>query len=215
MNAFANLFKLFVDGGPIIMSLILICLLVATFIIIERFLYLNRIKINDEKVIDRLSSAIKKGNYDEALAICENAPSPVTNLMVAGIKYKEESEHQIQEAIKDAASLEIPKLEKYLTTLGTIANISTLLGLLGTVQGNMEAFGIIGAKSALGSMEMLATGISKALITTAFGLIVSIPATIFYNHLTNNVNNIILKLETQANELMSILKKGKKVQIKE
>ncbi|HNZ26944.1 MAG TPA: MotA/TolQ/ExbB proton channel family protein [Spirochaetota bacterium] len=206
---FANLFKLFIDGGPVIMSCILICSIVAVVIIIEKFMYINKITKKEEKVIERLSSAINAARYDEALAICDNSPSPVTNMMKAGIKRKDYPEIYIKEAIRDAGSLEIPKLERFLTTLGTIANISTLLGLLGTVQGNMEAFGLIGSKSALGSMEMLAGGISKALLTTAFGLIVSIPTTIFYNYLTNKVNNMILKMETQANELVLVLLRKK------
>ncbi len=205
---------LLVKGGPVIMSCILLCGIIATFIVIERLLYLRKIKKNDDQLLARISSAIDKGFFDEALAICENYPSPVTNLMKAGIKHKDYNEQQIQEVIKSSANLEIPKLEKYLTTLGTIANIATLLGLLGTVLGNMNAFGVIGQKSAIGNMEILATGISQALLTTAFGLIVAIPATIFYNYLTTEVNNIILSLETRANELVLILVQKKNQQAK-
>jgi len=207
MNILSKGIKLLIQGGPVIMSLILLCGIIATFIIIERLLYLKKIKKNDEQLLNRIGNAIKKGFFDEALSICENNPSPVTNLMKAGIKHKDYSEQKIQEVIKSSANLEIPKLEKYLTTLGTIANISTLLGLLGTVLGNMNAFGVIGQNSAIGNMGLLATGISQALLTTAFGLIVAIPTTIFYNYLTTKVNNIILSLETRANELVLILVK--------
>ncbi len=209
MELFQKILKLFVDGGPIIMSAILLASFITVIIIIERILYFKKIAINEEKIIERLNSAINNEHYDEALTICETAPSPVTNLMKAGIKYRNYSEHYIQDAIKDAASLEIPKLEKNLTTLGTIASVAPLLGLLGTVIGNMEAFGLIGSKSALGSMEILAGGIAKALLTTAFGLSVAIPASIFYNYLTNKANNIILTLETRVNELVLVLKKKK------
>lgn len=211
MNVFEQIIKLFFDGGPVIMSLITICSFISIFIIVERFLYLKKIDKNDEKIIERLSSAISNHRYDEALAICDTSPSPVTNMMKAGIKHRNYSENQIQEAIKSAATLEIPKLEKYLTALGTIANISTLLGLLGTVLGNMEAFGLIGTKSAIGNMELLAGGIAKALLTTAYGLIVSIPSSIFYNYFTAKVNNMILTMETQANELVLLLVKNSNV----
>ncbi len=203
------LFKLFVDGGIVIMSVIFACSIIALSIIIERFFYYKKISKNDEKIVERIVNAINHGRYDEALAICDNMPTPVTNLMKAGINHREFSDSQIQEYIKDAASLEIPKLEKFLTTLGTIASIAPLLGLLGTVTGNMEAFGVIGTGAGLGNMEQLAQGISKALLTTAFGLIVAIPATIFYNHLTNKVNNMILQLEIKANELVQLLLKRK------
>lgn len=206
---FDKILTLFIDGGPVIMGLIFLSSIIALVIIIERLLYFKKLNMDDEKIIERLTSAIDNGHYDEALTICDTAPSPVTNLMRAGIKHRDDSEHHIQDAIKDAASLEIPKLERFLTTLGTIANIAPLLGLLGTVIGNMEAFGLIGTKGALGSMEDLAGGISKALLTTAFGLSVAIPCAIFYNFLTNKVNNIILTLETKANELVLLLVKRK------
>ncbi len=209
MNIFEQAFKLFLNGGPIIMGLILLCSFVATFIIAERILYYKKIKDSDNKIIEKLSNAINKGRYDEALAICDTSPTPVTALMKAGIKHREYNENQIQESIKNAANIEIPKLEKYLTTLGTIANVSTLLGLLGTVLGNMEALGVIGSQSLIGKTELLANGISQALLTTAFGLIVAIPTTIFYNYLTNKVNNMILSVETEVNELVLLLIKGK------
>jgi biopolymer transport protein ExbB len=206
---FQTVLNLFMDGGPVIMGLILISSFIGLLIIIERLIYFRRLNIHDEKIIERLNSVITKQRFDEALAICDTAPSPVTNLMKAGIKYRNYSEHQIQDAIKDAAAMEIPKLEKYLTTLGTIANIAPLLGLLGTVVGNMEAFGLIGSQAAIGNMELLAGGISKALLTTAFGLCVAIPASIFYNLLTNKVNNMILELEIKANELVLLLIRGR------
>ena len=209
MKFIEQLFKMFIDGGPLIMGCILLCSVIAVIIIIDRVLYLKKINKKDEKIIDRLTSAINGKRFDEALAICDTSPSPVTNMMKSGINHKDMPEHYIQEAIKGAANLEIPKLEKNLTALGTIANISTLLGLLGTVLGNMEAFGLIGSKGAIGSMEVLAGGIAKALLTTAFGLIVSIPTSIFYNYFTNKVNNMILTLETQANELVLVIVKGR------
>lgn len=209
MNIYEEAIKLFFSGGPVIMGCILLCSIAATFIIIERFLYYKKIKDSDNKIIEKLSNSINNGRYDEALAICDTAPTPVTTLMKAGIKHREYSENQIQESIKNAANIEIPKLEKYLTTLGTIANVSTLLGLLGTVIGNMQALGVIGSQSLIGKTELLANGISQALLTTAFGLIVAIPTTIFYNYLTNKVNNMILSVETQVNELVLLLIKGK------
>jgi len=210
MNIFNNsIVKFFIDGGPVIMFSILASSFVAVYIIVERFLYFKKISKNDEKIIERISSAIRNSHYDEAITICETVPTPVTNLMKAGLKNRKFSEQQVYDAIKDAATLEIPKLEKNMTILGTIASIAPLLGLLGTVIGNMEAFGLIGSKGALGSMEVLAGGIAKALITTAFGLSVAIPVTLFYNYLTNKINNFILALETKANELIKLLNSNK------
>lgn len=204
-----GLFQLFMDGGPVIMSAILLCSIVALTITIERFFYYKRISKNNDLIVKRIQNSINQNRYDEALAICDTIPSPVTDLMRAGIKHRNDSESQIQDAIQDAAGLEIPKLERFLTTLGSVASIAPLLGLLGTVMGNMETFGVIGAGVALGNMEQLAQGISKALLTTAFGLIVAIPATVVYNHYVNKVNNMILQLEIKANELVLLLLKQK------
>jgi biopolymer transport protein ExbB len=204
-----ELLKLYLSSGPVILTAIFIASVWAFIIIIERTIYLNRINLKDEKIVSRLGSAINNGHYDEALTICETKPSPLTNLMKAGIKHREYNDAQIQESIKDAAKIEINKLESRLTALGTIANVTPLLGLLGTVIGNMQAFGIIG-EGQIGNMEALAGGIAKALITTAFGLTVAIPASIFYNAFTSKVNNLIIMLELQANELVLVLSKSRK-----
>ena len=201
-----SIVKLFMDGGPFIMSAIFLCSIIALAITLERFFYYKKINLGADKLLARIAKAISMNRYEEVLVICDSKPSPVTSLVKAGIKHRKEGETRIQ----DAASLEIPKLEKFLTTLGSIASIAPLLGLLGTVMGNMETFGVIGAGASLGNMEQLAQGISKALLTTAFGLVVAIPTTVVYNHYTNKVNNMILKLESQANDLIQMLIKQEK-----
>ncbi len=205
-----SIVKLFMDGGPFIMSAIFLCSIIALAITLERFFYYKKISLGSDKLLARIAKVISMNRYEEVLVICESKPSPVTALVRAGIKHRKEGEARIQDAIQDAASLEIPKLEKFLTTLGSIASIAPLLGLLGTVMGNMETFGVIGAGASLGNMEQLAQGISKALLTTAFGLVVAIPTTVVYNHYTNKVNNMILKLESQANDLIQMLIKQEK-----
>jgi biopolymer transport protein ExbB len=106
-----------------------------------------------------------------------------------------------------AANLEIPQLERYLTSLGTIAHISPLLGLLGTVTGNIEAFGVLGELGQVGDPALLASGISEALLTTAAGIIVSVPAISLYNYLVAKANNIILRLENRVNDMVLLLGK--------
>ena len=198
------MFELLQKGG-IVMVFILLCSLVAAVIIIERLIYLRRIRIDEEKMINRLKVTLEQGHYNEALSICDNHPSPITNLMKVGIEHRTHPTHTIREAILDAASLETPKLERYLSALGTVAHISPLLGLLGTVTGNIKAFGVLGQFGAIGDPGLLAKGISEALITTAAGIIVSIPAIIFYNYLVNKVNHIILQMENRVNELVLVL----------
>ncbi len=194
-----------IQKGGVIMVFIILCSLIAAVVIIERLIYLRRIRVDEDKMISRLRSTLQKGHHDEALSICENNPSPITNLMKVGIENRRYPQHVIKETILDAASLETPRLERYLSALGTVAHITPLLGLLGTVTGNIKAFGVLGQFGAVGDPGVLAKGISEALITTAAGIIVSIPAIIFYNYLVNKVNHIILRMETRVNELVMML----------
>jgi biopolymer transport protein ExbB len=192
--------------GGVIMWIIALFSLIAAIIIIERLLYLRRIRTDEEKMINRLKSTLEKGHFDEALSICETNPSPITNLMRVGIEYREFPRETIREVILDAANQEVPKLERHLPALGTISYIAPLLGLLGTVIGNIEAFGVLGRFGVVGDPGLLAKGIAEALLTTAAGIVVAIPAVIFYNYLVSKVNHLIIRLENRVNELVLLLR---------
>ncbi|TFG58370.1 MAG: MotA/TolQ/ExbB proton channel family protein [Spirochaetales bacterium] len=192
--------------GGIVMWIILALSLAATVIIIERLLYLRRIRTDEETLLARLKATVQKGHFDEALNICESNPSPLANIMKTGLEYRHHEHAVIKDAVVDAASLEIPKLERYLPSLGTIAHIAPLLGLLGTVTGNIKAFGVLSSFGSMGDPALLSKGIAEALLTTAAGIVVSIPAIIFYNSLVTRVNHIIIRLENRANELLVMLK---------
>jgi biopolymer transport protein ExbB len=195
-----------IDKGGIIIVVILLLSVVGAAIIIERLLYFRKIVVDEDKMISRLKETLKKGHFDEAISICENNPSPVTNLMKVGIEHRQYEQSTVKDAIVDAANMEIPKMERYLSALGTIAHIAPLLGLLGTVTGNIRAFGVLGQFGAVGDPALLAKGIAEALITTAAGIIVSIPAIIFYNYLVSKVNHTIIRLENRVNEMVLLLR---------
>jgi len=196
-----------IEKGGVIMVIILLLSVAATVIIVERLLYFRKIKVDEEKMITRLKGALEKQHYEEALNICENNPSPIANLMRVGIEHREYPASDVKDAIMSAANLEVPQLERYLTSLGTIAHISPLLGLLGTVTGNIQAFGVLGDLGRVGDPALLASGISEALLTTAAGIIVSVPAISLYNYLVSKANNIILRLETRVNDMVLLLGK--------
>ncbi len=198
-----------IDRGGIILILILVLSVIAAAIIIERLMFFRKIRSDESQILNRLRSTLEKGHFDEALSICEGNPSPVTNLMKVGIEHRMYSHEVIKDAIQDAANMEIPRMERFLSFLGTIAHISPLLGLLGTVTGNIRAFGVLGNFAAAGgNPALLAQGISEALVTTAAGIIVSIPAIIFYNHLVSRVNHQIIHLENRVSEMVLLLKGG-------
>lgn len=192
--------------GGIIMGVILLLSIVATVIILERLFFFRKIRMDEEKFINRLKAALVERRFQEAISICENIPSPMANIMKVGIENRRLGQGDLKEAILRAANREIPDLERYLSALGTIAHISPLLGLLGTVTGNIRAFGILSSMAAVGDPSLLAGGISEALLTTAAGLLVSIPAIIFYNHLVSKVNHMIIHLENRVSDLVLYVK---------
>lgn len=198
-----------VSGGPVMIPIGL-CAVIATVIIIERLMFYGATKKSERDLLPRIRATIDKGHYDEAQAICDTIESPIARLMKTGITYREYSELAIKEAVMNQANREVPRLERYLSTLGTIANISTLLGLLGTVTGNIQAFGVLGNMGMSGDPAMLAGAIAEALVTTAAGLIVSIPAVIFYNYFIAEVNRMVTDMEASVSDLVLLLVSEKK-----
>lgn len=204
----APMLDLIVKGG-LVLWIIMALSLVGMAIIIERLLYFKSIKTDEEKFFLRIKNSIEKGHFDEALSICDNNESPFSALIKVGIDSRAYPEAVQKEVLKDAAAQEVPMLEKHISALGTIAHIAPLLGLLGTVTGTMKAFGVLGRFGSVADPSILAKGISEALITTAGGIIVAVPAVIFYNILVNKVNLIILRIENQVTALVMMINSGK------
>ena len=190
-------------GGPV-MGIIILLALVAAVIIIERLIFFRKIQVDEEKMINRLKATLEKGHYDEAVSICENNPAPITNLMKVGIEHRAYSEQTMKESIVAAANMEIPRLERFLSLLGTIAHISPLLGLLGTVIGMIRAFGVLGAGPTT-DPSLLSRGIAIALLSTAAGITVAMPTIGFYNYLISKVNHIIIRLENRVGDMVLLL----------
>lgn len=196
------------DKGGIVMLLIVFLSIVAAVIVIERLLYFRGRRSDEEKLLKRLANTLQRGHLDEALGVCEQFHNPLATLVQAGIRQVRErrpSVRELRDRLMETANLEIPKDERFLSALGTIAHIAPLLGLLGTVTGNIRAFGVLGEMGAITDPALLSRGISEALLTTAAGIIVSIPAIIFYNALVSKVNHRIIRLENRASELAVML----------
>ena len=144
----------------------------------------------------------------EAIDKCNNTPGPIAHIMKVGILKHDRTREEIRESIQDAGVHEVPRLEKNLGVLATIAHISPLLGLLGTVTGMVKAFQVIEQK-AVSMIPVnpgdLAGGIWESLITTVAGLTVAIPTYVVYNYLVNKVDGFVLEIEKSATELVNIL----------
>jgi len=196
----------FIVKGGWVLWIIIVLAVVATYIIIERLLFFSKIRTDESALFSRIRSCLEKGNFDEALSICDNNLSPLSSLIKTGIEHRGADEATLKEIMKDAAAQETPALEKRISALGTISHIAPLLGLLGTVTGTMKAFGVLGRFGSVAAPSVLARGVSEALITTGGGLVVAVPVVIFYNVLVGRVNLILIKLENQVNSLISMIR---------
>jgi biopolymer transport protein ExbB len=202
-----NLWQVFLAGGPVMWP-ILLCSIFALTIILERLWHLHKIKIDTQEFLRVILYKMRHQKIKEALEVCDNTKSPISHILKAGILKYDRPRPQIKEAIEDASLYEIPKLERNLSALATIAHISPLLGLLGTVTGMVRCFQTIQAKATSFhpvSPGDLAGGIWEALLTTVFGLIVAIPTFVAYNYLVNRINNFILEMEKASTELVNFL----------
>ncbi len=194
-------------GGPM-MYFILACSVVALAVVIERMLRLYSVRTDEERFTNQLKTLIGDDNILGSVELCENTTGPVARVCKMGLLKHDRSKAEIKEAIEDAAVHEIPALEKRLPVLATIAHISPLLGLLGTVLGMIKAFHKIQELTSAGrpvDPGQLAEGIWEALITTAFGLLVAIPVFVAYNYLVSRVDGVVTDMERTATDLVNLL----------
>ncbi|MGB7649744.1 MAG: MotA/TolQ/ExbB proton channel family protein [Gallionella sp.] len=185
-------------GWPI-WSLILASI-VALGLIAERLVFLRSSKIAPPTLLNEVVKELKQRGASEAMIAKLNEHSPLGRIFAAGVKNMKSQPAIMKEAIEEAGRATTHELERFLTTLGTIASISPLLGLFGTVVGMIEIFG---SQNAAGnSPAILAHGISIALYNTAFGLIVAVPSMIFYRHFRAQVDSLTIEMEQQAIKLV-------------
>ena len=189
-------------SGGILMIPILVCGVLATFIIIERCIYFASIKRRDAKLMSNVNSSLASGDYEACAIACTEADTPMAQVIKKAIDCRRFEERDIRDLVEAEMDFVVPRFEHFLTPLGTIANIATLLGLLGTVTGNIKAFGVLGAGGSMGDPALLAGAIAEALVTTVAGLIVSIPSVIFHNYFVSRVNRRIVEMEAHVTSVV-------------
>ncbi len=196
-------FDIIARGGPIIVVLI-ICSILSVAIVVERLIFLRLSKLMQVDKLMQIEIAIKCGDIGMALDWAKKVPAPMMRIAEVGLINADRPKEELRHAIEEAGRMEVPILERYMTSLHTIAVISPLLGLLGTVFGMIRVFDKIveqGAKDP----TILAGGISQALLTTAAGLTVAIPTLIFYNLISKRIENIITKMEHHSITLHELI----------
>lgn len=190
----------------IVLIVIGLCSVLGVAIFIERMMYLSRIDIDTDLLMVELKYAIEKGDLAMALDTCEKRPGAVSSIVRAGISHYERDRSDIQHAMEIRGMVEIAKMEKNARLLSIIAHVAPLIGLLGTVLGFIQAFGEMRMSSLV---EISATQIGEAmeyaLVTTAAGLVVAIPAVIAYNYIVSKIEMMTVEMKAVASEVVDLL----------
>jgi len=187
------------------MWLLLLISAVAVAVFVERLLHYHRAQINSTEFLSGVRNVLRRENLVEAISICDATPGPVPRLVKTAILNYEKGRENVREALEEAGLLEVPRLEDKLNLLATIAQITPLMGLLGTVLGFINVFQSIQAKGFNAPASDFAGGVWEALICTAFGLAVAIPSYAAYNYLVSRVNSIVLDMEKASNDILNIV----------
>ena len=206
------MFELIKSGGWLMLPIIA-CSVASLAIVLERFWSLRRNKVMPAFLMKQIWQL----HRDNQLAMADlgklKASSPLGRILAAGLVNRRHSKEVMKESIEEVGRLVVHELERYLNTLGTIAAISPLLGLLGTVIGMIKVFSVI-VTAGVGDPGVLAGGISEALITTAAGLTVAIPSLMFHRYYMGLVDKLVLGMEEQALKLVEVIH-GEREQITE
>ena len=199
------MFELLKAGGFLIWP-ILLCSVIALAIVIERFSSLRTNVVAPGALTERVGKLLQKGSLDIKTINEIEEHSPLGKVLAAGLKNPNQHRVVVKEAVEEAGRHVVHDLEKHLQTLGTIAAITPLLGLLGTVIGMIKVFSAI-TTFGVGDPQALAEGISEALVTTAAGLSVGIPSLMFHRYFRGKVNELTIDMEQQALRFMKILQR--------
>jgi biopolymer transport protein ExbB len=201
-----SLFEMLLAGGPVMIPIILSSFLML-LIVFERLISLRRRRVVPRLFIERFLLQVREGALDrnDALERCEDNSSHIARVFAAGIRKWGKSAVEVEQAVLDEGERIANVLRRYLRVLNGVSTVSPLLGLLGTVAGMIQAFNVIANHAGMGRTEMLAGGISVALITTASGLLVAIPALIFYLYFVGRVDGLIMEIDHYGQELVNLI----------
>ncbi len=201
-----NLLDVFRDGGPL-MYPIALCSFVLTVFVFERFVALRRGSVIPAPFVKRFIEQLREGQIDreKALQLCEQNNSPVAQVFAGAMKKWGRPGVEVEQAILDSGERITNHLRRHLRLFNGISQVSPLLGLLGTVLGMISSFNAISASEAMGQKELLAGGIAEALLTTAAGMLVAIPALIAYLYFVGRVDQLIMEIDALGQKIVEII----------
>jgi len=192
-------------SGGITIYVLLACSILSVAIIIERCLYYRRrSKVKRAEFMSVIAKELAKGNTNRALDTCRGVDTPFSSVVYSGLNLAGHNEMLISNTMEREISIEMIKLEKYTSIVGTIGSTAVYIGLFGTVLGIIRAFHDISVAGS-GGISVVISGISESLASTAMGLCVAVPAVIAYNYFTKKIDNFTTDMELCASEIMDLL----------
>lgn len=201
-----SLFHIVLQGGWLMIPIIA-CSFILVLFVLERTVSLRRGRVIPKPFVKRFLHQLREGELtrESALELCQENRSPVANVFAHAVRKWGRPAVEVEQAILDGGERTVNSLRRYLRVLNGVATVSPLLGLLGTVTGMIAAFNSIANSQAMGRPELLAAGISEALITTAAGLSVAIPALIFYMFFVSRVDQLIIEIDALGQDVVHII----------
>lgn len=213
--------ELIVSGGRLVWLLVG-CSVVCFAVFVERYLYFHRAAIDVGQLLEGLANLIRRQNFAEAMHQCAITPGPVARVMRTALMRHDYSREYLRDIVQEAGQLEVPRVERSLRVLLTIAYVAPLIGLLGTLLGLLDTFGEVSEGVGAVTSFTMTGGIYRALVTSATGLIVAIPAYVLYSFLVSRAKNLLHEIERggievinliedsrQQNEIISISERGR------
>lgn len=198
--------ELLLRGGPILW-IILGLGIIAAGLFLERALHLHRARVDESDLLHGIFNNLRNGNIDEALAICQDTPGPAAHLVATAIQYRHIPREALAEDLHTAGLGEISRMERRLSVIALVAQAAPVLGLLGTVMGLLQMVLNLKARAPLVQLSDLADGLIPALVTTAAGLLVAIPAFAAFNVLVVKIDRLIVDMERVSSEILQFLDK--------
>ena len=196
-----------ITKGGILMIPIFICSVLVVFFALERYFTYKKLAINIPQFMMKIRQPLSRGDVLAAINECTMVKSPVSNVIRAGLEKTKFGRDRMKEAMETAGNAETYFLEKHLNVIATLSGIAPLLGFLGTVTGMIKAFMKIQQLSGNVNADVLAGGIWEAMVTTAAGLVVGIPALIIYNYFINREREFIFQIESAGEEVLDMVSK--------
>ena len=192
-------YKMFEIGGPILLAIIL-CSMILVYVFLVKWFQFHRAQINAAELIAGLVNVLRRDGMIEAITLCDNTPGPVAKLLNRAI-HAYQNDDDIQKAIDAQVREEVPLLESKLSVLATMAHVTPLLGLLGTVVGLLATFFEMKSGNVI-DLQKLSEGVYTSLTCTAAGLCVAIPCHIAYNYLLSRIEHLCMDMEKAADEIL-------------